>query len=198
MRWRGVHHVEFSVLDYEKSLAFFDAMFGWLGYKSFSTLDIGYRGTYYMARFPLPHSYIGIQPARSGDKLSHSDRAVGIHHMALWARSRREIDAFYKDFLIPQGVTVTEPPAAYPVYAPGYYAVFFDDPINGIHWELAYTPRLPSWRNIRDFRRALQAEADKHPEWGGTAGAMAGKAIRKLPGRTIHTDQAARLNLPEG
>ena len=46
MRWNGVHHVEFSVLDYEESIAFFDSMFGWLGYKSFWTLDIGYRSTY--------------------------------------------------------------------------------------------------------------------------------------------------------
>jgi catechol 2,3-dioxygenase-like lactoylglutathione lyase family enzyme len=46
MRWKGVHHVEFSVLDYEASLAFYDRMFGWLGYKSFWTLDIGYRSTY--------------------------------------------------------------------------------------------------------------------------------------------------------
>jgi len=56
MRWKGVHHVEFSVLDYEESIAFFDKMFGWLGYKSFWTLDIGYRSTYYMARFPFFHS----------------------------------------------------------------------------------------------------------------------------------------------
>jgi hypothetical protein len=39
-------------------------MFGWLGYKSFWTLNIGYRSPYYMARFPVPHSYIGIQPAK--------------------------------------------------------------------------------------------------------------------------------------
>ncbi len=61
MRWRGIHHVEFSVLDYESSIAFYDSMFGWLGYTSFSTptLDIEYRSTYYMARYPIPHSYIG-------------------------------------------------------------------------------------------------------------------------------------------
>ncbi len=45
MRGRGVHHVEFNVLDYEASIAFYDAMFGWLGYMSFWTLDIEYRST---------------------------------------------------------------------------------------------------------------------------------------------------------
>ena len=64
-------------MDYDDSIAFYDAMFGWLGYRSFWTLDIEYRSTYYMARFPA-HSYIGIQPAASGQKLRHSDQAGGI------------------------------------------------------------------------------------------------------------------------
>jgi predicted enzyme related to lactoylglutathione lyase len=42
MRWRGVNHIELSTLDYDASVAFYDQMFGWLGYRSFSTLDIGY------------------------------------------------------------------------------------------------------------------------------------------------------------
>lgn len=49
---KGIHHFEISVLEYGESLAFFDKMFGWLGYKSFWTLDIEYRSTYYMARLP--------------------------------------------------------------------------------------------------------------------------------------------------
>jgi catechol 2,3-dioxygenase-like lactoylglutathione lyase family enzyme len=164
MRFRGVHHVEFSVLDYENSIRFYDRMFGWLGYKSFWTLDIGYRSTYYMARFPVPHSYIGIQPACAGERLRHESHATGIHHIALWARSRKEVDEFYKQFLLREGITVTDAPDEYPIYAPGYYAVFFVDP-TGIRWELAYTPRIPmpwdilkTWRVARELRR-------EHPEW---------------------------------
>ncbi|MPQ96326.1 hypothetical protein F8R15_21315, partial [Thioclava sp. JE_KL1] len=98
MRWKGIHHVEFSVLEYDKSIAFFDKLFGWLGYTSFWTLDIGYRSTYYMARFPFFHSYIGIQPATSGEKLKSDEHQTGIHHIALWAKNRKEIDRFYQDF----------------------------------------------------------------------------------------------------
>ncbi len=180
MRWRGLHHVEFSVLDYESSIAFYDRMFGWLGYKSFWTLDIGYRSTYYMARFPVPHSYIGFQPARTGTKLDHAARATGVHHVALWARNRAEIDAFHRDFLKAEGITASDPPQEYSVYAPGYYAVFFDDPVNGIHWELAHLPRLPSPAALRRFRRAVKAEEAHHPEWDGPAVQM---AMRALPGR---------------
>ncbi|MWD29542.1 hypothetical protein E0K89_018845 [Aquicoccus sp. SCR17] len=180
MRWRGVNHIELSVLDYDRSIAFYDAMFGWLGYKSFWTLDIGYRSTYYMARFPVPHSYIGIQPARSGTRLDHAARPVGLHHIALWARNRAEIDAFHRDFLCARGIAVTDLPQEYAVYAPGYYAVFFDDPLNGFHWELAHIPRLPGPGAWLRFRRAMKREAARHPEW---CRPPASEAMRKLPGR---------------
>ena len=39
MRWRGVSRVEFAVLDYDDSITFYDALFGWLGYDSFSSLN---------------------------------------------------------------------------------------------------------------------------------------------------------------
>ena len=143
MRWRGVSHVEFAVLDYDDSIAFYDALFGWLGYSSFSSLNMEYQSIYYMTRHVNPHSYIGIQPARTGGKLTHSDQAVGINHIALWARSRREVDRFHREFLIKRDIPVTDEPKEYPQYWPGYYAVFFDDPINGIHWELAWVPKVP-------------------------------------------------------
>ncbi|MCG6942823.1 MAG: VOC family protein [Thiohalocapsa sp.] len=181
MRWKGVHHVEFSVLDYDASIAFFDKMFGWLGYKSFWTLDIGYRSTYYMARFPFPHSYIGIQPAQTGGKLDPDAHATGIHHVALWARNRREVDAFHRDFLLPNGVEVTEPPQEYPVYTPGYYAVFFNDPITGIHFELAHSPYVPSLSAYRRWIAALKDAWKGHPEWQQPPWKA---AMRALPSRS--------------
>jgi len=176
----GSIHVELSVLDYEASIAFYDAMFGWLGYASFWTLDVGYRSTYHVARLPFPHSYVGIQPARSGEKLVHAARAVGIHHIALWARSRREVDIFHEEFLVPRGIAVTEAPAEYSIYGPGYYAVFFDDPINGIQWELAHIPRLPSPGALLRSRRALKEARRAHPEWTASPVKL---ALRRLPRR---------------
>ncbi len=180
MRQRGVHHVEFSVLDYDASVAFYDKMFGWLGCKSFWTLDLGYHSTYYMARFPLPHSYVGIQSAKTGEKLDHAARATGVHHIALWARNRKEVDAFHREFLISNAIPVTEVPAEYTIYAPGYYAVFFDDPINGIHWEIAHTPFLPSPASYLRWLHALKDAARQHPEWKRSA---MREAMRDLPPR---------------
>lgn len=182
MRWKGIHHVEFSVLEYEKSVRFFDAMFGWLGYKSFWTLDIGYRSTYYMARFPFFHSYVGIQPASGGDRLNPEQHLPGIHHVALWARNRREIDDFYQGFLLPNGIEVSDPPAEYAVYTPGYYAVFFNDPYTGIHFELSHTPLIPSPSAYRRWIAALKEEWKKHPEWDQPPWKA---AMRRLPPKPV-------------
>lgn len=180
MRFKGIHHVEFSVLNYDESIRFFDKMFGWLGYKSFWTLDIGYRSTYYMARYPFFHSYIGIQPARTGDTLTHEDHSTGIHHISLWARNRKEVDKFYSDFLIKNDVEVTDLPVEYPVYTPGYYAVFFNDPVTGIHFELSHTPLIPSIPAYLRWSRALKNVWKHHPEWKTPPWK---EAMRKLPSR---------------
>ncbi len=180
MRFRGLHHIELSVPDYDQSIRFYDRMFGWLGYKSFWTLNIGYKSTYYMARFPIPHSYIGIQPALTGGKLQHEARPSGIHHVALWARSKKEIDSFHQQFLLQEAaVKISDVPRDYPIYAPGYYAVFFDDPV-GIHWELAFTPRVPSPKDILKTLRAAKEVDAEHPEWKS---GFAKEMMRTLPGR---------------
>ena len=180
MRLKGLHHLELSVLDYADSVKFFDKMFGWLGYRSFWTLEIGYLSTYYMARYPFFHSYIGIQPAQSGAKLNHEDRTAGVHHVALWARSRREVDAFYSDFLLPNDVPVTDKPTEYSSYTPGYYAVFFDDPITGIHFELSHTPYIPSPSAFRRWLSEMKLAWRQHPEWDTPPWK---KAFRSLPPR---------------
>lgn len=181
-RYRALHHVELSVLDYERSLAFYDRMFGYLGFQSFSTLGLGYTGTYYAPTLALtPHSYIGIQPAWSGGPHDFAARPVGIHHVAIWGKSRKEIKRFHEDFLLKEeGLDVTEAPAEYPLYAPGYYGVFFNDPINGIHWEVAHIPLIPgpltAWRwykGVKEAAKELGEDVAKDPFKA---------AIRKLPG----------------
>ncbi|OBF13374.1 hypothetical protein A5730_02915 [Mycobacterium sp. ACS4054] len=183
MRWRGVCHVEFAVLDYDQSIAFYDALFGWLGYSSFSSLNMEYESTYYMTRNANPHSYIGIQPAHTGGKLTHRNQAVGINHVALWARGRREVDHFYREFLTDRGIPVTDEPQEYPQYWPGYYAVFFDDPINGIHWELAWIPKVPTPRQVWRFYRSIRRFAKVRPDLANTVPGVLRQAKRTLPRR---------------
>jgi hypothetical protein len=122
MRWRGISHVEFAVLDYDESI-FYDAMLGWLGYHSFSSMNTEYQSIYYMTR-PVNPQY--------------------------WA---------------------------------GYYAVFFDDPINGIHWELAWVPKVPSPRQVWASYRALHAITSQRPDPATFPPLFAMQAMRKLPSR---------------
>ncbi|WP_163833137.1 VOC family protein [Spartinivicinus ruber] len=173
MRFKGISHVEFSVLNYEESIKFYDRMFGWLGYNSFWTMNLGYCSTYYVARYPFPHSYIGIQPAEAGAKLTPNEHATGIHHIALWGKGKKEINQFYDEFLLKEGVTVTDTPAEYPIYAPGYYAVFFTDP-TGIRWELAHIPSIPTPWSILKTLKALKQKGKNHP---------AKEMIRNLPSK---------------
>ena len=183
MRWRGVAHVEFAVLDYDESVAFYDAMFGWLGFTSFSTLNMEYESTYYFTRYVNPHSYIGIQPARTGQRLTHAEQAVGINHIALWARSRKEVDAFHREFLVARDIPVTDEPTFYPQYWPGYYGVFFDDPINGIHWELCHVPRVPTPQQVWAFRGAFRSIMRSRPDLAWTVPGVMRQAVRELPSR---------------
>ncbi|MDE1461503.1 VOC family protein [Spartinivicinus poritis] len=155
MRFKGICHVEFSVVNYEESIKFYDRMFGWLGYNSFWTMNLGYCSTYYVARYPFPHSYIGIQPAEKGTILNSQEHSTGIHHIALWAKNKKEVNYFHKNFLLKENVTVTDTPAEYPIYAPGYYAVFFTDP-TGIRWELAHLPSIPMPWSILKTMKALK------------------------------------------
>ena len=161
MRCRGLHHVELNVPDYEKNILFYDRMFGWLGYSSFGTLGIEYIGTYYYA---FPHSYIGIQPANSQEPYQFEERKTGINHIALHAKGRKEINRFYDEFLLKEGLEVVDSPQEFSLYAPGYYAVFFLDP-SGIKWELAHLPLLPSPMAICKWYKLTKKEKDKHPEW---------------------------------
>jgi catechol 2,3-dioxygenase-like lactoylglutathione lyase family enzyme len=181
MRWRGICHIELAVLDYDDSIAFYDALFGWLGYSSFSSLNMEYQSIYYMTRNVRPHSYIGIQPARTGERLTHSHQAVGINHVALWARSRNEIDRFHRDFLLERDVRVTDEPQEYAQYWPGYYAVFFDDPINGIHWELAWLPKVPTPKHLWSSYRAIRGFADNRADLANTVPGVMRQARRTLP-----------------
>ena len=90
------------------------------------------------------------------------------------------MDRFHTDFLTRNAVPVTDPPKEYSVYSPGYYAVFFDDPINGIHWELAHTPRIPSPLAYLRWTRSLKDAVRSHPEWQRSPTAA---AMRPLPRR---------------
>jgi glyoxylase I family protein len=64
----------------------------------------------------------------------------GLHHFALAADSRAQVDELYER-LKKISARILDAPQEYD-YMPGYYAMFFADP-DGIKLELCYTPDFP-------------------------------------------------------
>lgn len=132
-----VHHIDLTVRDPEASRAFYIAVMGFMGY----TLSDDY-----------PHGYdldlrgpngefcsLGILQARGENAARTHDRySPGLHHLAWTAESRADVDAMYVR-LQEIGAVILDPPADYPRYGAGYYAVFFADP-DGLKLEYVFRP----------------------------------------------------------
>jgi catechol 2,3-dioxygenase-like lactoylglutathione lyase family enzyme len=133
MKVGALHHVAITVNDLAASRAFYAALLAPLGYRlEFETgSSFGFRGsdglTLYFAQAPETKRGASFDRYR-----------VGLHHLAFHAPDRAFVDAIHEK-LVAAGVTILDPPADYPQYAPGYYAVFFLDP-DGIKLEVVHVP----------------------------------------------------------
>ncbi len=64
---------------------------------------------------------------KAGKRHKHREGNIGFHHYAFKLGKRKDVDDLYA-FLVKIGAEVVDPPADYPAYGEGYYAVFFLDP----------------------------------------------------------------------
>jgi catechol 2,3-dioxygenase-like lactoylglutathione lyase family enzyme len=131
----AIHHVDITVRDLRRSTTFYDRVLPLMGFRRGADVPEGpiWAGT---------AVEVGLQAARPGSTGSHDRYAPGLHHLAFTAPTRDAVDAFHRH-LVRLGVTVLDPPAEYPQYALGYYAVFFADP-DGIKLEYVFTPCWPT------------------------------------------------------
>jgi catechol 2,3-dioxygenase-like lactoylglutathione lyase family enzyme len=135
----SVDHVDLTVGDLERSTAFYAKVLGALGFRRIAHES-------YVA-WGNAHMNIGLRACAADERPTGFDRRrIGFHHLALKARSRADVDRFHA-FLVREGVTVLDPPAEYPQYGPGYYAVFFADP-DGMKLELVHFP-WGFWRRVQ-------------------------------------------------
>ena len=125
----GIDHIDISVRDLDRSVAFYHAFLIEMGF-----VRISDGATVVWQQNGLE---IAIRTATSIDTAKAYDRyRVGLHHLAFRAASRADVDSFYR-FLLDQKVEILDPPADYPDYGDPYYALFFADP-DGIKLELVY------------------------------------------------------------
>ena len=74
--------------------------------------------------------------ARWGEKRAHDRYSPGLHHVAFYALTRSDVDRLHQ-VLVDIGAVVLDPPAEYPQYGSGYYALFFADP-DGLKLEFVF------------------------------------------------------------
>jgi catechol 2,3-dioxygenase-like lactoylglutathione lyase family enzyme len=79
-----------------------------------------------------------LQSSGANAKRGHDRYSPGLHHLALRAKSRADVDALYAK-LVKLGADILDAPADYPDYGAGYYALFFADP-DGMKLEYVFTP----------------------------------------------------------
>lgn len=135
----GIDHIDLSVRDLARSTEFYERVLGHLGFRRVAHES-------YVA-FGNAHMNIGLRAAAAGRRDLPFDRSqVGLHHLSLKVRSRADVDRFHAE-IARDGVTILDPPAEYPQYGPGYYAVFFADP-DGMKLEVVHFP-WGYWRRVQ-------------------------------------------------
>ena len=130
-----LHHIDLTVSDLPRSLAYYVRVLPLMGFERIADCDEG----------PLwagQSMELGLQAARHATRGARHDRhAPGLHHLAFGAPSRADVDRVHGE-LVTLGVEILDAPAFYEHYAPGYYAVFFADP-DGMKLEYVHTPQWP-------------------------------------------------------
>lgn len=129
------HHLDLAVSDPVASRPLYELFLGHCGFtlksagEDWAGFGLGDK------RYPC---ITLLQAKGQGATRKHDRYSPGLHHFAMRAPSRADVDALYarlKSF----GADILDPPAEYPDYGEGYYAVFFADP-DGLKLEYAYTP----------------------------------------------------------
>lgn len=117
----GIDHLVIRVGDFERSKRFYKKVLGFLGFK----LKYEYAGA---AGWSNGKTLFWIGEADAeGKKHPHRIGNIGFHHYAFELGKRKDVDDLYA-VLRKIKARVVDPPADYPSYGEGYYAVFFLDP----------------------------------------------------------------------
>jgi catechol 2,3-dioxygenase-like lactoylglutathione lyase family enzyme len=133
---KGIHHVDLAVADVERSLAFYLALLGPLGWAEKVRYPT-YRGTEEVVYLEDPTSgtMLGLRRADEGEYRYYS---VGIEHLAFEVDERDEVDAAYSRCLA-RDANIHFPPEE-DRDIEDYYAVFVFDP-DGIRVEVFWWRR---------------------------------------------------------
>src|SRR4029077_11850592 len=132
-----INHILLTVSDLERSAAFYDKVFAFIGFKRVEVPESTQQAMKTRLKAWVGPGYsISIRPSKGEfAHRAHDRNAPGSNHMAFTAEDRSDVEKMH-ELLKQIGATVLDAPAEYP-YAPGYFAVYFTDP-DGLKFEYAY------------------------------------------------------------
>lgn len=133
MNMPKINHINLSVSNMERSVAFYDKLLFSLGFQP----GLNESGEWGAVK--------GYRAGETELEIIHEkeieykpfNRYVGLNHIAFQAESQEKVDEAYK--LVKElGVKITRKPKTYPEYSDSYYAFFFRDP-DGIPLEVMFS-----------------------------------------------------------
>jgi catechol 2,3-dioxygenase-like lactoylglutathione lyase family enzyme len=122
------HHFQVNVSDLKRSDRFYDGFLTWLGYER--VLRVEQTDARDIVGWRRGRSRLFLTQCREEFlKDSFHRKRLGLNHIAFWVPSKRGVDRFYREYLLPHRIRVLyEGPAQHDEYRKGYYAVYFEDP----------------------------------------------------------------------
>lgn len=126
--------MQLNVRDAATSLPFYRDLLGFLEFRpvydegGVAGFSDGRTDLWLMATLPA-HEATGFHRKRPG-----------LNHVAFRVPARADVDRFSREFLGRRGLpALYDTPREFPEYAPGYYAVFFEDP-DRVKLEVVHLP----------------------------------------------------------
>ena len=129
----GIDHLVIRVSDFAKSKRFYNKVLGCLGFAL--KYEYGQHAGWSNGKTLF---WVG-EADKEGKRHPHRIGNIGFHHYAFELARHKDVDELY-DVLKRNKITIVDPPAEYPSYGKGYYAVFFLDP-DGLKLEGMYFPK---------------------------------------------------------
>lgn len=134
----GIHHLDLNVSDLNRSGLFYGRVLTKIGYRRIDLSTSGEPQEFDWEPTDAEDRFsIGLYAAANPGAVLER-HSLGIHHLALRAKSPEAVEALYRE-LLEMEAEVTDASREYPQYEPGYYAVFFLDP-DGVRLEYVFAP----------------------------------------------------------
>ena len=145
----NISHIAMTVSDLERSTAFYNKIFEFIGLKRVEVPESTQQAMKTRLQAWVGQGYsISIRPSKGEfARRLHDRNAPGFNHLAFTAKDRSDIEKLH-ELLKQMGATILDAPAEYP-YSPGYFAVYFADP-DGLKFEFAYAPSYDRYRAESD------------------------------------------------